>query len=77
MGRHRPVQPRQPQQARDEARRLSQRQAEQDLDREARLNGGVREGVLPSALARRYTGCQAMPGSSQIVSEPHSRNDAS
>ena len=57
-----PVQACEPKQARHEARRLPKRQAEQDLHRQARLNGGIAIDRLRAALARR---CR-MPGCRRI-----------
>ena len=51
--RHRPVEPCELQQARHEAGRLPQRLAEENLDRQGRLDRGVREGLLSTTLARR------------------------
>ena len=51
--RHRPVDARKPQQARDEARGLAERQAEQDLHRQACLDRRVAVDRLCAALAGR------------------------
>ena len=50
---HRPVQSDQPQQALDEAGRLPERDAEQDLHRQAGLDGGIAVGLLSATPACR------------------------
>ena len=46
-----PAQPNHPQQALDEPSYLAKRHAKQDLQRQASLNGGITELLLPTALA--------------------------
>jgi len=53
--RHRPLQPNQPEQALDEPRRLSERQAEQNLHRQAGLDGRIAVDGLPPPLASRLS----------------------
>lgn len=52
--RHVPVQPRQPKQAFDEARRLAKRHPEQDFHGQASLDRSVTEGPRPAPLAGRF-----------------------
>ena len=71
---HRPVEVGKLEQARHEAGRLPQRQAKTYLKGQTRLDHCVREGLLPTALARRVAG-QAMPRSNQTISGPRSGSD--
>ena len=52
--RHRPVEANQPQQALDKTGRLPGRHAEQNLCRQARLDGGVTVGLLAATPACRH-----------------------
>jgi hypothetical protein len=64
---HRPVEPDQPQQTVDEPGRLPERQAEQHLFREARLDGGVVPLMAATPASRR--GPRLIAGSHQMVGE--------
>lgn len=69
MARHRPVQTSWLWQARDEAGRLPQGQAEQDLHRQARLDRRIAADRLRAALAG-WRRCHGVDGSNQTVSDP-------
>lgn len=67
--RHRPVETGQLQQARREPGRLPKRHAEEDFDREARLDGCVAVGPLAATFAEG-TASHTIAGSNQTVSDP-------
>lgn len=65
---HGPIQPCKLQKARDQSGRLPERQAEQRLQSQARLDRRVSEGGRTATLTTRFS--QTVSGSNQISNEP-------